>query len=130
MDVLDDVEAEAREVVRWNPWLTYTAELHRLREWGTANKMFDLIEEKALSSVEMVKYCELIFGAAAAADMPNPEVDINGFAAALERVVAAITPRRAAVAWNAIKKKNVQWVDVSILKRKFKRGGCLCFGSG
>jgi hypothetical protein len=32
--VLDDVEAEAAEVVEYNPWLTYGEALHRAREFG------------------------------------------------------------------------------------------------
>ena len=37
MDVLDDLEGEAAEVNEAQPWLTYGAPLHRLREWGTSN---------------------------------------------------------------------------------------------
>ena len=38
LNVLDDLHAEAHEVAEHNPFITYGAPLHRLREWGVHEK--------------------------------------------------------------------------------------------
>lgn len=53
MDVLDDIEGEAKEIRAVNPWLHYGEPLHRLREFGAAIKEMDLIDEAPLSSEQM-----------------------------------------------------------------------------
>jgi len=45
MDVIDDLIEDAEQVRQCNPWLVYGDELHRLREFGTAFKELDLIDE-------------------------------------------------------------------------------------
>eukprot|EP00804_Cyclotella_cryptica_P004162 CCRYP_014540-RB/>CCRYP_014540-RB protein AED:0.00 eAED:0.00 QI:623/1/1/1/0/0/2/709/952 len=47
-DVLNDYEGEAMEVYLYNPWLTYSVGLHRLREAGLAWGM-DMLDEKTFS---------------------------------------------------------------------------------
>jgi len=78
MDVLDDLSGEAAEVRRCCPWLTYGAPLHRLREWGTSVKIFDLIDERALAKSELFEVVKLVLGEAAN-DLPNPELDWINF---------------------------------------------------
>jgi len=39
LDVLDDNAGEAAEVKKFAPWLNYALPLHRLREWGSADKL-------------------------------------------------------------------------------------------
>lgn len=57
MDVLDDLQAEAEEIFRLNPWLTYGEPLHRLREWGVSVKEIDLLDEALLSADQMKAVC-------------------------------------------------------------------------
>jgi hypothetical protein len=61
------------QVCEDNPWLTYAAPLHRLREWGCQHKLMDILDEKALSPNEIVQFIELVLGPTAA-DLPNPQV--------------------------------------------------------
>jgi len=122
MDVLDDHSGEAAEVAEDNPWLTYGAPLHRLREWGSLNKVFDVIDEKLLAIPEMLSLLELILGPSAA-ELPNPQLDFAGFEKGLEALLA-----REPQVWDPLRKRNRPWVSISKLKKHYNAkggGGCL-----
>ena len=76
MDVLDDIEGEAKEVVGANPWLSYSVPLHRAREGGLHKKAFDLLDERLLTSGELSQFLELMFGTD---DLPDPVTEWKKF---------------------------------------------------
>ena len=92
MDVLDDLEGAAAEVHEAQPWLTYGAPLHRLREWGTSNKLFDLLDERPLAQHELPGFASLILGEAACDGLPHPSLDWAGFLKALDKAQASAKP--------------------------------------
>ena len=61
MDVLDDLESEAKEIAKVNDWLTYCEPLHRLREFGVMLKDLDLIDEEPLSVDQMRTVVALMY---------------------------------------------------------------------
>ena len=83
MEVLDDVAGEAKEVYEQNPWMCYATPMHRLREWGTPQKMFDLLDERPLNGSEIRKMAALIYGPGPADELPNPDIDFKAFETAL-----------------------------------------------
>merc|ERR1719183_555811 len=62
LEVLDDESGEAAEVTQNNPWLNYAPPLHRAREWGLHNKLFDLLDESALVAFQQRQFVELLLG--------------------------------------------------------------------
>ena len=53
LEVLDDFVSEAAELKTFNPWLTYGLPLHLSREFGLQDKLFDLLDERALNASEV-----------------------------------------------------------------------------
>jgi len=53
IDIIEDFLIEAREVHRFNPWLTYGEPLHRMREWGLTFKEMDLAQQRRLGMEEV-----------------------------------------------------------------------------
>ena len=53
--------AEAQEVSYCNPWFSYCEPLHRLREFGSLAREFDMLDEKLLPMDDMRKLCTAMY---------------------------------------------------------------------
>lgn len=72
LEVLDDIESEAKEIRgQGNSWLTYSPLLHRIREGGTFVKFFDLLDERRLTPVEASLFAQLLLRREGEAPMPT-----------------------------------------------------------
>ena len=121
MDVLDDLAGEAAEVTEANPFLTYAAPMHRLREWGTAVKLFDLLDERRLAMNEILQLAQLIFGDAAD-DLPSPQLDYKAFTRALDDV-----QRSVGLVWDPLRNRNRPYFDLKKLDRSYSDQGSCTF---
>jgi hypothetical protein len=76
VDVLDDFLGESKEVHEHNPWLNYALPLHRLREMGYHDRLFDLLDERCLTTDELREFCSmLLLDGVASAELPDPSAD-------------------------------------------------------
>lgn len=107
LDVLDDFFAEALEVYEHNKWLNYALPLHRIREMGFYHKIFDLIDERALTREELRDFFVLIYGADVLDGIPDPQLDWPKF---LQRISAVTSAEK--MQFNPVKKRMMPWVDI------------------
>jgi hypothetical protein len=106
LDVRDDFAGEAAEIAAVNPWLTYGAPLHQVREWGSADKLLDMLDERAFSHDQMRQLVSLVLGEQVVASLPTifTDEDVPAFMAALEEV--QVEERRV---WDPIAKERGVW---------------------
>lgn len=85
LEVLDDIESEAREIRgKGNGWLAYSPLLHKIREGGTFVKLFDLLDERCFTPTEVSLMAQLLLRREGQAPMPRSADD---FCDALEDAV-------------------------------------------
>ena len=114
MRVLDDVEAEAVEVVSNNPWLTYGEPLHRAREFGVQLGAIDVLEERQLSKVEIKSVAEVLLAAPGSdqAPLPDPEADWETFVQSV-----ATAQHDLPLVYCPVNKQQRSWINVLELRK-------------
>lgn len=114
-DVLDDFNGESMEVYLFNPWMTYSLGLHRLREAGLAWGAVGKLDEKTFTVDEIHNLCTEFFGMDKR-DLPHPHDDWDGFVEALNQLNKRESPQ-----YSAVKKRKTSWIDVRKLESMKKR---------
>jgi hypothetical protein len=89
-----------------------------MRELGFYHKLFDLLDERALSQGDLKDFMRILFGNGPMAEVPDPEADWNGFCDAVTRLLAKEKQQ-----WNPITKRLEPWIDMRTLKQQYGGGG-------
>lgn len=120
MDVLDDFLGEAEEVYEHNKWLNYALPLHRMREMGYFDRVFDMLDERPLTKGELRDFCRLLFGLHNFDGVPDPAVDWNGFIKNVDMLL-----RKEELQYNPIKKSLLPWINLKKLNKIYgNKDGC------
>lgn len=117
LEVLDDFRGEAEEVHERNPWLNYCLPLHRLREMGFHDRLFDMLDERPFTKSEVRDFCSLLFGVDQMDAVPDPDGDWAGFIADIDRLVKSEQHQ-----WDPVKKKSKPWICVKTLNKQYGEG--------
>lgn len=119
LEVLDDFNGESQEVSKKNPWLNYAIPMHRCRELGYHDRLFDLIDERALTKGELRDFCVLLFGTQYD-QIPDPLSAWADFAEYIEQRLQHETEQ-----WNPRRKKLKPWISVKKLNKIYDGAGCV-----
>mmetsp|Transcript_23328 Transcript_23328/g.50586 ORF Transcript_23328/g.50586 Transcript_23328/m.50586 type:complete len:393 (+) Transcript_23328:89-1267(+) len=114
LEVLDDFISEGKEVYEVNKWLNYGLPLHRIREMGFHDRLFDLLEERKLTKDEVRDFCFLLFGADNFDGVPDAAVDFKGFAKCIAKMA-----EQEGQQWNPAKGKVQPWIRIEALKKGY-----------
>lgn len=107
IEVLDDFIEEANEVHSFNKWLNYTLVLHRCREMGFHNRLFDLLDERKLTKTEIREFCMLMLGKGQFDGVPDPEISFEKFASVVSKII-----KKEDKQWNPVKKHPTSIIDL------------------
>lgn len=120
LEVLDDFMDEAKEVNEHNEWLNYGLPLHRCREMGYHDRLFDLLDERPLTKDELQDFLFLLLGEGKFDGIPDAQADWKGFTKAVAEMIKSEKKQ-----WNPRTKKVEPWIDVKLLKKKYGGTGCI-----
>ncbi len=100
------MSGEGKEVHSFNPWVAYGEPLHRVREFGAAPRVLDLLDERAFSVSEAAELVALVLGVDATAALPDPRVDLEDYRAALAGLLTDVPE-----VFDADKERMMPWFD-------------------
>ena len=113
LDILDDLKGEAQELhACGNGWFAYTPILHRIREGGSLQKIFDLLDERALGVAEISVLLELLLRGPE--DPPFPRQPEELYAVAAQKVTEAPP------VFNGRLNRMTDPIDLKMLKKALK----------
>mmetsp|Transcript_6172 Transcript_6172/g.7114 ORF Transcript_6172/g.7114 Transcript_6172/m.7114 type:complete len:381 (+) Transcript_6172:103-1245(+) len=112
MDVLDDFVGEAEEVYEHNKWLNYALPLHRMREMGFHDRVFDMLDERTLTKSELRDFCRLLFGIQNFDGVADPSEDWPSFLGDVERLL-----KKEELQYDPVKKKMMPWINLKKLHK-------------
>jgi hypothetical protein len=121
MEVLDDFTGEAKEVYEHNPWLCYSLVIHRMREMGFHDRVFDLLDERKLSKSEVRDFCHVLFGEENMDGIPDPNVEWNHFCKAIKKLLRTEDEQ-----WDPVQKRMKPWIDLHTLNHIYGDGSPCC----
>ena len=119
LEVIDDYKGEAQEVYMQNKWICYGVPLHRSRELGYHNRLFDLIDERPFTREEVRSFCALLLGIEEE-ELPDPVVEFDEF---LTEVKMRFQTEQ--LQWNPMKKKMTPWILTKELKKAYSDAACV-----
>merc|ERR1740123_2076477 len=101
-----------------NPWINYALPIHRMRENGFSDRIFDLIDERSLTRSEIRQFCLLVFGHDNFENVPDPNEDWLGFLDEIDRLNTLEQNT-----YNPITKRVCPYIDTAMLHKKYGDGG-------
>ena len=113
IEVIDDFQSEAIEIERHNKWLCYSLTLHRCREFGFHDPLFDAIDERALTIRELRFFIALLFNISYE-DIPDPENRWTSFVDMIQKL-----QRDEMKQYNSRKRSMTTWIDLNELQKVF-----------
>ena len=116
MDILDDPLAEAIEVHRFNPWLSYSHYFHRIREFGVTLREVDSLDEQGLSPVQIRRLMARVCGVAFEM-FPDPIVNLPAFLTFLHECEKKLHPK---LVHNLFFKRPEPWFLANDLKQHIR----------
>jgi hypothetical protein len=116
IEVLDDFIEEATEIYKHNKWLNYTLALHRCREMGFHDRIFDFLDERKLTVEELRIFCMLIFGKETLNNVPDPCLDLEGFLSSMKS-----TLKKEKNQWNPIMRTAKPVIDRARIRKAYRR---------
>jgi hypothetical protein len=114
MEVLDDFFNEAKEVCKHNPWLNYALPLHRCREMGYHNRLFDILDERRIGLDELQEFLMILFGVEKFDSVQDPQLDWEGFLSRVSDIV-----KNEKNQWNPVTRRVDPWIDIKKLDEKY-----------
>jgi len=112
LEVLDDLQSEAVEVERLNPWLNYGGPLHRCRLFGLPGKLFDALDETSLLPFQIKEFVEDLLGVNI---MHDPQVEKQAFLKDVQVALAKVPP-----VLHPISLQARPWLNVDKLERAMR----------